>query len=167
LGAETVDICSRAGDGVAIETGSWPQDKVDVHITYMPSAVTDDGYGVVLSNGDGHIMTLDKVDTVIFCTGYLPNMEMLDKSLRPNFEGPFFSEYDIPENWKMARNPLSDEFGHIKCGKILGLDLIREGEFVSVEIKCFISPHSLARLRCFRYLPRASYLKSKHDVPHG
>lgn len=139
LGAETVDICSRAGDGIASETGSWPLDKVNVHITYMPSGVTDDGYGVLLSNGEGNATTLDKVDAVIVCTGYLPNMDMLDKSLRPNFEGPFFSEYDIPEDWKMARNELSDEFGHIKCGKILSFDIIREGEIVSAEIYCFIS----------------------------
>lgn len=66
LGTKTISIGSRAGDGIASGTGSWLQDKVNIHITYMPSAVTGDGDGVLLSNGEGHVMTLDKVDIVIF-----------------------------------------------------------------------------------------------------
>ncbi|KAL7445949.1 hypothetical protein ACHAXH_009597, partial [Discostella pseudostelligera] len=99
--------------------GSWPQDRVDIHECYLPTEVTKDGSGVVLSNGKEEV-TLEDIETVIFCTGYLPNMDMLDESLRPHFEGPYiFTDYDLPKDWKMSKNPLTREFGHIAIGKIL------------------------------------------------
>jgi trimethylamine monooxygenase len=131
LGAETVDICSRSGEGIACETGSWPQDRVDIHECYLPTEVTKDGSGVVLSNGKEEV-TLEDIETVIFCTGYLPNMDMLDESLRPHFEGPYiFTDYDLPKDWKMSKNPLTREFGHIAIGKILAsIGIVRGGEFL-------------------------------------
>ena len=131
LGAETVDICSRSGDGIVCKTGSWPQDRVDIHEMYLPVEVTKDGCGVVLSNGTEQI-TLGNIETVICCTGYDPNLDMLDEPLRPNFEWPFFSDYDFPKDWKMSKNPLSNEFGNVKLGKIGDIGLVREGKFVYV-----------------------------------
>lgn len=125
LGAETIDICSRSGEGIACDTGSWPQGRVDVHEMYLPSEVTKDGHGVVLSNGEEQI-TLENIETVIFCTGYAPNMDMLDRSLRANFEGPYFSNYDFPKDWKMSKHPLSKEFGDIALGKINDLDIVKD-----------------------------------------
>lgn len=130
LGADSIDICSRSGEGVACNTGSWPQDRVDIHEMYLPTKVTKDGYGVIISNGEEKI-TLNNIETVIFCTGYAPNMDMLDKSLKPNFEGPYFSNYSFPKDWKMSKNPLSKEFGDIALGKVSNLSIIREGEILS------------------------------------
>ena len=128
LGAETIDIISRSWDGIVCETGSWPEDRVDVHYQYSLVKVTKDGYGVVLSNGKERI-TLENIETVIFCTGYAPNIDMLEKSLQPNFEGPFFSKYDFPKDWKMSTNALSKEFGDIPLGKVLDLGVVRDSEF--------------------------------------
>ena len=125
LGVESVNICSRTGEGMAYYTGSWPRDAVDVHYAYSPSGVTSDGFGVILSNGTSEI-TLEDIQTIIYCTGYSCNMDMLDPSLQPNMEPPFFSDYEIPKDWKMPKNPLSKEFGDIPLGKILYPPFVRE-----------------------------------------
>ena len=125
LGVESVNICSRTGEGMAYYTGSWPRDAVDVHYAYSPSGVTSDGFGVILSNGTSEI-TLEDIQTIIYCTGYSCNMDMLDPSLQPNMEPPFFLDYEIPNEWRMPKNPLSKEFGDIPIGKILHPPLVRD-----------------------------------------
>ena len=119
LGCEQVDILSRSGTGIAYDCGSWPRDCVDVHYAYKPTGVTNDGRGIVLSNGSTDKI-LEEVDTVIYGTGYLMNMDMLHPSLRPQLSGPYFTEYEIDkQNWKMPKNAVSKEFGEIPLGKIL------------------------------------------------
>ena len=120
LDVKEVSIISRSGNGVCLETGSWPEDKVDIFEEYSPSKVTDDGFGVVLYNSEEEReVTLKKIDTVIYCTGYTQNMDMLDPALRPNMKGPFYSDYDIPKDWKMPKNSLSKEFGDISIGRLM------------------------------------------------
>ena len=175
LGAETIDIISRSGVGIAYQTGSWPGDRVDVHYQYSPVKVTKDGYGVVLSDGTKRI-TLDNIDTVIFCTGYTPNIDMLDKSLRPNFEGPFFSKYDFPKDWKMSKNALSKEFGDIVLGKVSDIGVVRDSKFVGrlfcrhesaavdlLILLCTLHPPPFHD-RC---VPLPAHFKPKDDVFHG
>lgn len=119
LGVSEVSIISRSGNGICNDTGSWPEDKVDIFEEYTISKVTDDGFGVVLSNCElEREVTLKTIDTVIYCTGYTQNMDMLDPSLRPNLKGPYFQDYDIPKDWKMPKNSLTKEFGDIPIGKI-------------------------------------------------
>ena len=118
LGVETVDLCSRSGNGITYDTGCWPQDKVDVHRAYMPTGVTDDGCGIILNNGTKD-MIMEDIATVIYCTGYSKNMDMLHPSLRPASEGPYFKSAAIPRDWKMPKNALSKEFGDIPIGNIL------------------------------------------------
>ena len=119
LGCEQVDILSRSGTGIAYDCGSWPRDCVDVHYAYKPTGVTNEGRGIVLSNGSTDKI-LEEVDTVIYGTGYLMNMDMLHPSLRPQLSGPYFTEYEIDkQNWKMPKNALSKEFGEIPLGTIL------------------------------------------------
>ena len=125
LGVEQVDILSRTGIGMAYYTGSWPRDCVNVHYAYKPTGVTNDGRGIVLSNGSTDKI-LDEVDTVIYGTGYLMNMDMLHPSLRPQLSGPYFTEYEIDkQNWKMPKNALSKEFEDIPLGKILEPPFVR------------------------------------------
>jgi len=114
-----VSIISRNGNGICNETGSWPEDKVDIFHGYAISKVTDDRSGVVLSNSElEREVTLKSIDTVIYCTGYTQNMDMLEPALRPNMKAPFYSNYDIPTDWRMPTNPLSKEFGEIPIGNI-------------------------------------------------
>ena len=44
---------------------------------------------------------------------------MLDPSLRPSFEKPYFADYNIPADWKMPKNSLSKEFGDLPIGEIV------------------------------------------------
>lgn len=119
LGVKEVAICSRSGTGIAYYTGSWPMDKVDVYYAHAPTGVTDDGYGILLSDGKEN-MVLEDVRTVIYCTGYLHNFDMLHSSLRPQVAGPYFTEYKVPSDWKMPPNALTAEFGDMPLGKIVG-----------------------------------------------
>jgi hypothetical protein len=129
LGVDEVTICSRSGMGMAYYTEAWPQDKVDVEYAFLPSGVTEDGNGVVMTkskydfDSDKYIQTgvtktLDEVDTIIYCTGYESNFGMLDQDLRPNGKDASFSKEDLPPGWKMKYNGLSDEFGDISIGRI-------------------------------------------------
>lgn len=88
-----------------------------VHYAYTPIGVKGDGKGsIILSDGTKE-MVIDNIDTVIYCTGYLTNIEMLHPSLRPSMLRLYFSEYEIPMDWEMANNSLSKEFGDIPIGK--------------------------------------------------
>ena len=91
--------------------------------TPVASAWLSSGRGVVIENEEEeHKMTLNDIDTVIFCTGYSLNMDMLDPSLRFDVKGPFFTDYDElhkqKEDWKMTKNHLTKDFGDVPIGKI-------------------------------------------------
>ncbi|MGK3741761.1 MAG: hypothetical protein ACI8RD_011292 [Bacillariaceae sp.] len=49
------------------------------------------------------IIVLNNIDTVIFCTGYKPNFNMLDESLHPYSKTILGREYklSVPKDWKM------------------------------------------------------------------
>ena len=129
LGVKSIEIVTRAAMGVASDTSAWPMDKVDVNENYIPTGVTDDGRGIVLSKVEldhdqdkyveisGRQITLGDIDTIIYCTGYEPNFEMLDGNLRPAFDIKFKNE--IPkDSWKMSTNPMSKDLGDIPLNDI-------------------------------------------------
>ena len=135
LGAECVDIVSRSGTGAASDTGSWPMDKVDIHTKYTPTGVTSDGHGIILSklgydeDREKYVINADKqitvhgVDTVIYCTGYAPNVGMIDDDLRPGGDADYpeychFPKDEFPASWKMSDNPLSRDIGDIPLDDI-------------------------------------------------
>eukprot|EP00986_Skeletonema_menzelii_P012983 scaffold7348_cov144-Skeletonema_menzelii.AAC.5 len=123
LGVKSVDVLSRSGWGVVCETASWPRNCVEVHKEYKIVGISDGGRGIVIENEEEeHKMTLNDIDTVIFCTGYSMNTEMLDPSLRFDVEGPFFADYDElhkqKKDWKMTKNHLSKNLGDVPIGKI-------------------------------------------------
>ena len=130
LGVESVEIVTRAAEGIASETTAWPMDKVDVNENYIPTGVTDDGRGIVLSKVEldhdqdkyveisGRHITLDDIDTIIYCTGYEPNFEMLDGNLRPGYDMKY-SKDEIPkDSWTMSTNPMSKDLGDIPLSDI-------------------------------------------------
>lgn len=140
-GAEMVYILSRMGYGDATEVGSWPgtvnpkgkvKPKVKAFIA-LPYQVVNNGTGLrcceISWNQDDEIyeiddeeqpFTLERIDTIIFCTGYAPDLDCLDPSLRfPDHEECFWT---APPNYEMVQNPLSDDVGsHIVPSEELDL----------------------------------------------
>jgi len=124
LGVKSVDILSRSAWGVASDTASWPRNCVEVHKEYAIVGVSDGGRGIVIENEEEEDqVTLNDIDTVIFCTGYIMNMDMLDPSLRLKDKGPFFSDYEELHKqkmgWKMTKNHLSKDLGEVPIGNIV------------------------------------------------
>ncbi len=147
--------------------------KVNMHYSYAPIGVTDGGRGVVLSNGTEE-MVLDDVGTVIYCTGYSENLDMLHGSLRPAVVGPYFAECNIPSGWRMPANPLSKEFGDVPIGRILDF-LVPDGKcsprthpgHLSIaEDPLLLSSRSSVRSVCnpSRYISWSAHIESEYDV---
>ena len=120
LGVKSVDILSRSGWGVCCETASWPRNCVEIHEEYEIIGVSDDGRGIVIKNEEeDDEMTLNNIDTIIYCTGYSANTNMLDPSL-----GKVESFLDYEDfhkhkmDWKMKKNHLSKDLGDVPIGNI-------------------------------------------------
>jgi len=67
-----------------------------------------------------NITRLDNIDTVIFCTGYEPNMDMFDKDDDSN-KDLFTDEpqnFALPYNWKMQEHLLTPWLGDIQPGDL-------------------------------------------------
>ncbi len=123
LGVKSVDILSRSGWGVACETASWPRNCVEIHYEYGVIGVSDDGRGIVIENEEEEDkMTLNDIDTIIYCTGYKSNKDMLDPSLLGAVDGPYFSDYEdfhkLKMDWKMKKNRLSKDLGDVPIGEL-------------------------------------------------
>jgi hypothetical protein len=125
LGVKSVDILSRSGEGAACDTASWPRNCVEIHEEYGIIGVSDDGWGVVIENEEEEDeLTLNDIDTIIYCTGYVSNTAMLNPSLSGpvEVEGPFFSDYEElgkhKMDWKMTSNHLSKDLGDVPIGAI-------------------------------------------------
>eukprot|EP00585_Thalassiosira_rotula_P001324 CAMPEP_0196146124 /NCGR_PEP_ID=MMETSP0910-20130528/22266_1 /TAXON_ID=49265 /ORGANISM="Thalassiosira rotula, Strain GSO102" /LENGTH=626 /DNA_ID=CAMNT_0041408267 /DNA_START=21 /DNA_END=1901 /DNA_ORIENTATION=- len=123
LGVKNVDIISRSGEGICVQTGSWPNGCVRIYEEYELTSVTNDGRGVIVTSDTEGEAILNDIDTVICCTGYSPNTNMLDPSLVPAsnwpcFEENNFEEYEMLKDWKMPKNSMSEVLGDIPLGKI-------------------------------------------------
>jgi len=96
-GASHVDVAARGDDWCAVSwTSQWPGDKVKVYLergvdTVKGSQITlkyvqpiwPCGYMPYQENDDVGEVVLEDIQTVIFCTGYSANLDMLHRSLRP------------------------------------------------------------------------------------
>mmetsp|Transcript_18887 Transcript_18887/g.21061 ORF Transcript_18887/g.21061 Transcript_18887/m.21061 type:complete len:628 (+) Transcript_18887:44-1927(+) len=142
LGASKVFVLSRSGYGACCYMGSWPCSKsaesgedesaVEVHVA-MPFRLIDNGKsiecGPVIWNHEEEVYQLEEeedpiliknVDTVIFCTGYVPNTEFLSESLRVNAEDLFTLCWSAPEDFTMRENPLTPDLGEVVPSHNLG-----------------------------------------------
>jgi len=54
------------------------------------------------------------IDTIIFCTGYLPNLDMLSEELRQAMNRDEEPELSIPKDWRMTPNKLTQILGDIE-----------------------------------------------------
>lgn len=130
-GAEKIFICSRSEANVVTWTTQWPMDKVEVLTKRAPKGVSENGR--VIQFAKTKFVFPDKyettpeivsevrdIDTIIFCTGYSSNLEMLlDEELR----SPLLHPYDkhqlpIPSDWKMKPNELTNLVGDVEPGDV-------------------------------------------------
>ena len=133
LGVKKVYICSRLTDAQVSFTTAWPYNKVEVLLGKEVKAVVNNGKCIQLSdvewafngyepvNDNESKMEIEDIDTVIFCTGYKPCLQMLDDELNqglPGTETYFNNKYtfDLPSaNWEMKSNSLTEYTGaHVK-----------------------------------------------------
>jgi len=144
LGVSKVYILSRSGFGDCVYTGSWPgtynpktkklEPKVEVHIA-LPYRIIDDGTGLKCNemtwNDEEELyeiddemppITLRNIDTVIFCTGYVPNQDCLHPDLQMvkdlDNDDCF---WNVPADFSMRANPFTPELGDIVPSEELDL----------------------------------------------
>lgn len=99
-------------------TTRWPYDKVETlptttvvkvegNTVTLGEVETDHDKGYVLvADGEGKRTVVNDIDTVIFCTGYQANLNMLDPLLAEAYNGDDDSYCGIkmPKDWKMIKN---------------------------------------------------------------
>ena len=125
FGVQQVYISSRGTENVVSWTSAWPMNKVEVFLEETPIGVVNSKiqfkrclwvegstYDII---GDVS-RELSDIDTVILCTGYEKQLDMLEPSLRAPFERYGKQELPVPADWKMKPNNLS--LGDVKPGKV-------------------------------------------------
>jgi hypothetical protein len=128
LGVEQIYICCRDRDAPVTWTGAWPMDKVQILLEQTPFQITENGTCIELRNttwmwpaaykfedtsskgchnndkNKNNTTKLYDIDTVIFCTGYHTNMDMLEENLRIVYKDCSASGKNVitvPTDWKM------------------------------------------------------------------
>jgi len=119
-GAEKVYITSRRESPVVTWTTSWPGNRVEVLAEAQPIGangpnsievqfVLDQGFDTYIPDPDTPNISID-VDTIIFCTGYESNQNMLHPKLTEAFRMEE-DTLDLPHDWKPAPNGFDEILG--------------------------------------------------------
>ena len=174
LGVKKVYVSCSYSSAEICWTKNWPMNKVKVLPYQVPTKVTEKGnciqFQEVTFTHQGYKISSDEVetelrniDTVILCTGYEVNLEMLDESLRSkgvpktgcNVETPL----NVPEGWKMPKNVMSDVTGEVELSETVKYHPgyvhpdFYKGVMISNPNMMFISVYSsyLPMLACYYY----------------
>ena len=115
VGVEQVYIASRRAENVVTWTSAWPMNKVQILSEETPIGVVEnriqfkkcyweqgstyETYGDISSE-------LINIETVILCTGYEKQFDMLELPLRAPFENNREQVVPVPADWKMKPNNL-------------------------------------------------------------
>lgn len=129
-GVDKVYISSRQHENVVSWTGAWPGNKVEVLEAQTPVAVTEQGNCIQFAKTwwkwpDKYVpynkveTELRDIDTIILCTGYLPNFDMLDPDLRKAVTKSVERKVPVPSDWKMKPNKMTDLVGDVAPGDVL------------------------------------------------
>jgi len=173
LGVEKVYVSCRYNSAEICYTENWPNDKVEVLRWQVPTKVTEKGnciqfqevewsYGGYKIDSDEVETELRDIDTVILCTGYDVNLDMLDDSLRKGFPKSDFKVdecLEIPEGWKMPENTLSELTGDVELSDKVQYHLsyvhpdFYKGVLISNPNMMFVCPYGshLPLLGCETY----------------
>jgi thioredoxin reductase len=126
LGAKHVYVSARSGDGNTSDTKSWPEDKVTV-IFGPPYKLTKGNtfkcqpvyYSAKKQrwrrDDEEETVKVKDIDTVVMCTGYLPNSDMMAEDLKLDDE----AEWEISKGWTMPNNSLTITVGNPTPNKYL------------------------------------------------
>ena len=124
-GVEKVYVSARHANVISW-TAAWPLHKVEILEEQVPVRVTENGNCIQLAatesvfSSDNYIpgeevqTELRDIDTIIFCTGYLPNLDMLSDELRKAVHRDEEPQLPVPKDWRMTRNGLTDVLGDIE-----------------------------------------------------
>ena len=126
-GVEKVYVSSRDNENVVTWTGAWPQNKVEVLKCRTPIGVTEGGNCIQFAKTywewPNKYLSYDKVetevrdiDTIIMCTGYEPNFQMLHEDLRKAVEKDSEFKVNVPKDWRMKPNKMTDILGEVPAG---------------------------------------------------
>jgi cation diffusion facilitator CzcD-associated flavoprotein CzcO len=131
LGVDHVYVCSRADNNEITWTTKWPFNKVTTFLEQVPMTVSKKNNillretwwefnGYMKYNKYEVSNEINGIDTIIFCTGYDPNLDFLDDGLKKGYpsgavEHLFPKKYffDAPQNWTMSQNLLTDLTGNV------------------------------------------------------
>ncbi len=126
-GVEKVYVSSRDAENVITWTGAWPQNKVEVLKSRIPIGVTEGGNCIQFAKTYwqwpnkylpyNNVETeIRDIDTIIMCTGYEPNFQMLHEDLRKAVEKDPEFKLNVPKDWRMKPNAMTDILGEIQAG---------------------------------------------------
>jgi thioredoxin reductase len=130
-GVEKVYVSCRSMSDEICSTKNWPMDKVEILYLQEPKKVTKNGrciqFHEVTWTIDGYVPDTGEVeseiwdiDTVILCTGYKINLDMIDPSLNKGFPhsgyGPDY-KFKVPSGWKMPPNEFDHLVGDVPLAK--------------------------------------------------
>lgn len=132
LGAEKIFVTTRSAIGSASYMGSWPEDKVKILSFTNVSGIKDDGTGRTIVfdalDDDHPAPDVEDVSIVICCTGYIPNLHMLEDKLQPwkeDEDSDTWCMEDVGKNtntWRMKENSLTPIMGHVEPSTELELN---------------------------------------------
>ena len=159
VGAAKIYIVSRYGYNVVTWAKAWPQNKVEVLAHQTPVSTTGSTIQIkkvkwidksVYEPIGDVIAELEDIDTVILCTGYNKQFDMLDEELRVPYKKKDTSFVPVPNDWKMNENLLTKALGDVEPHP----EIRWYGTFVSSpEIyNCMLIPN-----------PNMMYLRSNHN----
>jgi thioredoxin reductase len=127
VGVERVYVCCRAGvvgDPAVLWTENWPHDKVEVFeektlvrvensstvILQETECIRDDNYEI---NKKGQEVRLEDIDTIILCTGYHQQLDMLEPKLKDWTQNEKTATFPVPADWRMNENRFSPLVGEV------------------------------------------------------
>uniref|UniRef100_A0A7S3VE40 Uncharacterized protein n=1 Tax=Chaetoceros debilis TaxID=122233 RepID=A0A7S3VE40_9STRA len=153
LGAERIFVTSRQCFGIVNGHVSWPEDRVEI-LRYSTVDGVKKGSGTTILTKGSHAgrkkglgkHEIEDVAIIIFCTGYKPNIDILDRSLKPFLEGDDYDDWDSDEDeygwevdadWRMKPNLLTPYLGHVEPSDELepNSDFVQESMYKRVNIE--------------------------------
>jgi len=143
LGANKIYITARRGLGECAETGSWPDNKVEL-LYSVPYKVVEKGTGLKCQpmywsekrqkwrrDDEEEVIKVKNVDVIIVCTGYDYDFDVFEEAYRLDCE----QKWEVSKGWRMGNNALTASLGNITPNKTLWTGSIYQGLYNCMLIK--------------------------------
>lgn len=130
LGVKQIVVCARNNGTEICWTKHWPMNKVQLLRCQEPIAVTENGNCIQFVEVEwtpyGYEKYMEEIesevrniDTIILCTGYHTNLDMLDDTLKQGFpkaEHRVEEMLEVPADFTVPPNLLTPFTGDVKIG---------------------------------------------------